>query len=454
MNNKIVDSALNLDMHNIWHPCTQMKDHETYPPLLIDRGEGIYLFDRDNKRYMDVISSWWVNLFGHNNPRLNKAIEKQLKNVAQVMFAGITHQPAIDLAEKLVKLSPENLTKVFFSDNGSTSVETALKISLQFWVQTGHPEKNKFIYLKGGYHGETLGALSTCGLGLFRNNFERVLMENIEVEGPDCFNCPFGLQRETCKAECFEPMEKTLMKNADRIAGVIVEPLVQGAAGMKMYPPVYLEKLETACEHFNVHSIYDEIAVAFGRTGSIFVSEKLGRRPTFLCLSKGITSGYLPMGATLTQDNIYEAFYDDYSTNKFFVHSHSYTANPLACACANESIDMLCEDGFLESLQTKIDLISTYGEKFKKLKWCGEFRQTGLIAAVHLVKSRETREEFPLEDRVGFKIYQEGLKRGLMIRPLGNVIYFIPPLIITVDEIKTMIDTTYESIKVVLESGS
>ena len=453
MNDKKIHSDLNLDKRNIWHPCTQMKDHETYPPLLIDRGEGIYLYDRDNRKYMDVISSWWVNLFGHNNPRLNNAIESQLKKVAQVMFAGITHKPAIDLAEKLVELSPENLTKVFFSDNGSTSVETALKISLQYWAQTGHPGKNKFVYLKGGYHGETLGALSTCGLDLFRNNFESILMQNIEVEGPDCFHCPYGLQRETCNAECFEPMEKVLKGKADTIAGVIVEPLVQGAAGMKMYPPVYLEKLETACKSYDVHSIYDEIAVAFGRTGSIFVSEKLGRSPTFLCLSKGITSGYLPMGATLTQENIYAAFYDDFSAQNFFVHSHSYTANPLACACANESLDMLCEKGFMEGLQAKIDLMTSYGEKFKELKWCGEFRQTGLIGAIQLVKTRETKEEFSPEKRIGFNIYQEGLKRGLMMRPLGNVIYFIPPLIISEIEIKTMIDTAYECIKVVLESG-
>jgi len=453
MNSKKFNPALNLDMQNIWHPCTQMKDHEDYPPLLIDRGKGIYLYDRDNKKYMDVISSWWVNLFGHNNPRLNKAIEHQLKDVAQVMFAGITHQPAIDLAEKLVKLSPQNLTKVFFSDNGSTSVETALKISLQFWAQTGHPEKNKFVYLKGGYHGETLGALSTCGLDLFRNNFEPALMENIAVEGPDCFKCPFGLQRDTCKAECFEPMETALNENADVIAGVIVEPLVQGAAGMKMYPPIYLEKLEAACLAYDVHSIYDEIAVAFGRTGSIFVSEKLGRSPTFLCLSKGITSGYLPMGATLTQENIYEAFYDDFSTQKLFVHSHSYTANPLACACANESLTMLCETGFFEGLQPKIDFMADCGKRLKEFEWCGEFRQTGLIGAVQLVKSRDTKGDFPLEKRIGFKIYQEGLKRGLIIRPLGNVIYFIPPLIITEDEIKTMIDKTCECIEVVLESG-
>ncbi len=439
------------DINNVWHPCSQMKDYEKYPPLLIARGEGIYLYDRDNMKYMDVISSWWVNLFGHNNPRLNNAVISQLKDMAHVMFAGVTHKPAIDLAEKLVELAPPNLTKVFFSDNGSTAVETALKMSLQYWAQTGRPEKKKFVYLKGGYHGETLGALSVCGLELFRNNFEPALMENLEVEGPDCFHCPFGLQRETCQAECFAPMEKTLQENADTIAGVIVEPLVQGAAGMKMYPPVYLEKLEAACNACEAHTIYDEIAVAFGRTGSIFVSESHGFRPTFLCLSKGITSGYLPMAATLTQENIYAAFYDDFSTQKMFVHSHSYTANPLACACANETLAMLGETGFMESLQSKIKALAQYGKKLEELEWCGEFRQTGLIGAAQLVRSRETKEGFPAERRVGFHIYQEGLKRGALMRPLGDVIYFMPPLIIAEDEIKTMIDTAYDCIRTVLE---
>ena len=304
------DYDLDRDFKNIWHPCTQMKDHESVPPLLVEKGEGIYLIDRKGKRYMDVISSWWVNLFGHNHPRLNKALKDQLNQMAHVLFAGVTHAPAIDLAESLVELTPQNLTKVFFSDNGSTAVEIALKMSLQYWLQTGESQRTQFIYLAGSYHGETLGALSVCGINLFREKFENVLMKNLEVQGPDCYRCPFGLKPESCKAECFDPLERALEKNRETIAGVIIEPLVQGAAGMKMYPPVYLQKLQGACDDFKSHTIYDEVAVGFGRTGSLFVCNDYALKPTFLCLSKGITSGYLPLAATLTSDQIYQAFYD------------------------------------------------------------------------------------------------------------------------------------------------
>ncbi len=453
MNNldKKPDIDLVRDFHSVWHPCTQMQDHETVPPLLIERGEGVYLYDRDGKKYLDVISSWWVNLFGHNHPRLNEALKRQLEKVAHVMFAGITHQPAIDLASNLVELSPHNLQKVFFSDNGSTAVEVAVKMSLQYWQQTGHAEKTRFAYLKGGYHGETLGALSLCGLDLFRKNFENVLMQNLEVQGPDCFRCPYGLQPESCNAECFEPMEKTLAEHKDTLAGVIVEPLVQGAAGMKMYPPRYLKKLEVACKLHNVHTLYDEIAVGFGRTGSLFVCGEHKLNPTFLCLSKGITSGYLPLAATLTTDEIYSAFYGDFSTLKLFIHSHSYSANPLACAVANETLAMLTENNFLKTLQPKIKALGEYGKRLEQLEWCGEFRQTGMIAAAELVQNRETKEPFPFEARVGYRIFLEGLKRGVFMRPLGNVIYFIPPLVISVEEIKMMMDVAVDCIKAVVE---
>ena len=368
--------------------------------------------------------------------------------MAHVMFAGITHQPAIDLASSLVKLSPENLSKVFFSDNGSTSVEVALKMSLQYWQQTGKENKTRFIYLRGGYHGETLGALSVCGMDIFRNKFEKVLANNLEVEGPDCFRCPYGLNRNSCNAECFEPMEKALQEND--IAGVIVEPLVQGAAGMKIYPPSYLKKLQSACDSNSVHLIFDEIAVAFGRTGSLFVSEEY--KPTFLCLSKGITSGYLPLAATITTDKIYSAFYDDYSRGKFFVHSHSYSANPLACSVANETLTILTENDFMEKLVPKIVKMKQLGQQISdESKWCGEFRQQGMIAALELVKNQESKESFPSESRVGYKVYLEGLKRGVFLRPLGDVIYFIPPLVITEDEITIMMRTTEECIAAVLD---
>ena len=451
--NQKSDSDLVKDFHSVWHPCTQMKDHESVPPLLIERGEGVYLYDRDGNKYLDVISSWWVNLFGHNHPRLNSALKAQLDKVAHVMFAGITHKPAIDLADRLVKLSPDNLQKVFFSDNGSTAVEVAVKMSLQYWRQTGYAGKRKFAYLKGGYHGETLGALSLCGIEMFRENFDEVLMSNIEVEGPDCYRCPYGMKPETCEAECFESMQMTLAEHRESLAGVIIEPLVQGAAGMKMYPPVYLKKLQSACKVHNVHTIYDEIAVGFGRTGSLFVCGEHELSPTFLCLSKGITSGYLPLSATLTEDKIYSAFYDDFATMKLFIHSHSYSANPLACAVANESLAMLTENGFLEKLKPKIQALEECGKRLQELNWVGEFRQTGMIAGAELVKEKETKESFPLEDRVGYKIYQEGLKRGVLLRPLGNVVYFIPPLVISIEEIKTMIDTAVDCIRAVLEEN-
>ena len=439
-------SELIRDLHHVWHPCTQHKDYETTPPILIERAEGIYLQDRQGNRYMDVIASWWVNLFGHNHPRLNKALTQQLEKMAHVMFAGITHQPAIDLADSLVALSPSGLEKVFFSDNGSTAVEVALKMSLQYWQEKGESQKVQFAYLKGGYHGETLGALSVCGLEIFRGKFEKVLPSHLPVEGTECFRCPYGLQRESCNAECFEPMEKALGENSDTLAGVIVEPLVQGAAGMMMYPPIYLKKLQTVCESLGIHMIFDEIAVAFGRTGSLFVCGAHDLRPTFLCLSKGITSGYLPLSATLTTDEIYSAFYGEYDDMKLFIHSHSYSANPLACAVANETLKMLTENNFLESLKPKIATLKECGKQFEGLN--GEFRQTGMIAAVELVKNN--KERHPFEKRIGYQVFLEGLKRGLFMRPLGDVVYFIPPLVISEAEIETMLNTAHDCINAVL----
>ncbi len=450
MQDKETESDLARDFQNIWHPCTQQKDFETIKPLMVERADGIYLFDPQGKSYLDAISSWWVNLLGHNHPRLNAALNSQLEKMAHVMFAGITHQPAIDLASSLIKASSENLSKVFFSDNGSTSIEVALKMSLQYWQQIGKENKTRFIYLKGGYHGETLGALSVCGLDIFRNKFEKVLSENLEVEGPDCFRCPYGLNRDSCSAECFEVMEKAL--DEKDIAGVIVEPLVQGAAGMKIYPPIYLKKLQSACDSHSVHLIFDEIAVAFGRTGSLFVSGQHDIRPTFLCLSKGITSGYLPLAVTLTTEEIYSVFYDDYPNWKMFIHSHSYSANPLACSVANETLAIVCQNDFMALLTPKIKLMKELGQQIAKdSKWCGEFRQQGMIAALELVKNKDGKQPFPIENRVGYKVYLEALKRGVFLRPLGDVIYFIPPLVINEDEITTMMNTARECMAVVLD---
>ena len=348
------------------------------------------------------------------------------------------HAPAINLAESLVKLTPPNLTKVFFSDNGSTSVEIALKMSLQYWQQSGEKQRTKFIYLSGGYHGETLGALSVCGINLFREKFKMAcLCKILKCKVQIAIDAHMTSSLDSCQAECFEHLEKTLDENRGTVAGVIVEPLVQGAAGMKMYSPVYLKKLQEACEDSQTHTIYDEVAVGFGRTGSLFVCDSHGLKPTFLCLSKGITSGYLPLAATLTSDLIYQTFYGEHASMKLFVHSHSYSANPLACACANETLSLLTKNNFLENLKPKIKFIGETGSLLNEYKWCGEFRQKGMIAAIELVRDKLSKDTFPLKDRVGHKIYLEGLKRGVFMRPLGDVIYFIPPLIITNEEIKS-----------------
>ena len=450
MNDKNINKDIVRDLNLIWHPATQMKDHETDPPLLIDRGEGVYLIDRDGKRYIDCISSWWVNIFGHNHPRLNAAVIKQLQEIAHVMFAGVTHQPAIDLAEKLVRNTPGNLSRVFFSDNGSTSIEIALKMSAQYWLEVGKPERKRFVYLKGAYHGETLGALSVCGIDLFREKFKNILIENIEAPGPDCDQCPYGLAPETCFAECFEPMERILNENAKEAAGVIVEPLIQGAAGMKMYPPVYLKRLTELCKELHIHTIFDEVAVGFGRTGALFVCQEHKLDPTFLCLSKGLTSGYLPLAATLTEERIYQAFYGDYDEFKFFLHSHSYTANPLACACANETLDMLTEDGFFEELSERSVWLREGATKLEELPYCGKYSQLGMVGRVELMENKEKNLPFSFEKRFGYRIYLEGLKRGIVLRPLGNVIYFMPPLNISKTEIEFMTDTAYDCIRKIL----
>ncbi len=447
----MTDPDLLQDLKNIWHPCTPLKDPAITPLLLVDRASGIYLFDNKGNRYMDVISSWWVNLLGHNHPRLNRALSRQMEKMAHVMFAGITHEPAIRLAERLIQGTPDNLTRVFFSDNGSTAVEIALKMSLQYWKLSGHAKKNRFAYLKDGYHGETLGALSVCGSQLFRDKFDDVLMSNVEVQGPDCLRCPFGLKRESCQAECFDAMQNTLDTHSESLAGVIVEPLVQGAAGMKMYPPVYLKKLEDACKAKNVHVIYDEIAVGFYRTGSMFVCQGHELHPTFLCLSKGITSGYLPLAVTLTENSVYEAFQGSFENFNWFVHSHSYSANPLACAVANETLALLEEPGFSESLQQKSGVMREVACQLEELPWCGEYRQIGMIGALELVRDREKLTPFPVEKRIGFEIFKEGLTRGLFLRPLGNIVYFMPPYAIEEDEIKTMIRSAGDSIRAVLE---
>jgi adenosylmethionine-8-amino-7-oxononanoate aminotransferase len=440
---------IRLDREHIWHPCTQQKDHELLPPIPIARGEGVYLVDVDGNRYIDGVSSWWVNLFGHNHPRLNRALTDQAGRIAHHIFAGFTHEPAVELAHRLCQLAPPGLNKVFFADNGSAAVEVALKMSFQYWQQVGKPQKSRFVSLTDAYHGETLGALSVGGCDLYREIYQPILLEGYQVQGPDCFRCPYGLQREQCHAECFEHLERQVTSAQAQIAAVIIEPLIQGAAGMRIYPPVYLQKLRALCDACSVHYIADEIAVGFGRTGRMFANDHAGTSPDLLCLSKGITGGYLPLSVTLATDAIYAAFYDDYSAQKAFLHSHSYTGNPLACALAVEVLKIFEEESILAGLQPKMALLQSQASRFESLPQVGEFRRCGMVAAVEMVQDRQTRTAYPWQQRRGLEVYRQALARGALLRPLGNVIYFMPPLTIAEDELRTLLDIAYEAIAAV-----
>ena len=445
------EQILELDRLHIWHPCTQHKDHEILPPIPIARGEGVFLIDIDGNRYIDGVSSWWVNLFGHNHPRLNRALAQQASRIAHHIFAGFTHEPAAELARRLCEAAPGDLNRVFYADNGSAAVEVALKMSFQFWQQSGRPRKTRFVSLTEAYHGETLGALSVGGCDLYRDIYRPILLEGFQVQGPDCFRCPYGRSRGDCEAECFEAMETLVAAGHEEIAAVIIEPLIQGAAGMRIYPPVYLRRLRDLCSRFEVHYIADEIAVGFGRTGKMFANEHAGVAPDMMCLSKGITGGYLPLSVTLTTEEIYRAFYDDYSTMKAFLHSHSYTGNPLACALAVETMKVFEEEKILESLPTRTAVLDRWADLFAALPHVGEFRRFGMVAAVELVENKEGKTPFPWQERRGWAVFRRALTKGALLRPLGNVVYFMPPLTISSQELERLLEIAFESIVEVFE---
>ncbi|GGE61249.1 adenosylmethionine--8-amino-7-oxononanoate transaminase [Priestia taiwanensis] len=436
------------DLNYVWHPCSQMKDYEEFPPIVITEGKGVYLYDENNKEYMDVVSSWWVNLFGHANERISKSLTEQAFQLEHTIFANFTHKPAIYLAEKLVKLTPDGLAKVFFADNGSSAIEIALKMSFQYHLQKGKANKTRFLALTDAYHGETLGALSVGGVELYNQIYHPLLLDTIRAQGPDCFRCPFNNTPNSCDTPCISYVEEQLELYHEEISAIIVEPLIQAAAGMKMYPPRYLKKLKDLCLQYDIHLIADEIAVGFGRTGTLFACEQAGISPDFMCLSKGLTGGYLPLSVVLTTDDIYDAFYDDYNSMKAFLHSHSYTGNPLACRVALEVLNIFEDNNYLEIIKEKSAYMKKVAsETFTYQPYVGEYRQTGMVGAIELVKNKETKEPFPSEERIGYKIYQLALEKGLLLRPLGHVLYFMPPYIITKEEIDRMISITNEVIQ-------
>jgi adenosylmethionine-8-amino-7-oxononanoate aminotransferase len=420
---------------HLWLPYTQMDDYRERDFLLIDRAEGVKLHDREGRFWYDTISSWWCILHGHSHPTIKNSIHAQLERLEQVLLAGVIHEPAVRLAAALVGLTPPGLTRVFFSDNGSCACEIAVKMSLQYWQQSGRPQRNQLAAVERGYHGDTIGTMSLGGVPEFHQAFAGLRFASHRLPSPYCYRCPRGGSAGSCRLECLTPLAELLAREGERIAAFILEPLIQAAGGMIIYPPAYLAGAARLCRQHGVHLILDEVATGFGRTGTMFAMEQAGVSPDFLCLSKGLTGGFLPLAATMTTEEVYSAFYGDYRDNRTFFHGHTFTGNPLGCAAALGSLQVFAEEQTMAGLPAKIERLRLGLELFRELPWVGDLRQLGMIGVLELVKDRRTKEPFPAAARVGWPIYLAALKEGLLLRPLGNVIYLWLPLSVTLEEI-------------------
>jgi adenosylmethionine-8-amino-7-oxononanoate aminotransferase len=408
-----------------------MKQHENMPLLPIESGQGLWLTDFDGKRYLDGVSSWWVNLFGHNEPRIKSAISKQLDQLEHVMLAGFTHRPVVELSERLGKLT--GLGHCFYASDGASATEIALKMSFHYWRNIGKPEKTQFLSLQNSYHGETIGALSVTDVPIFKDTYAPLLKSSVQMPTPDSRLAEQGADAQSVALRAAKELEDYVAQHHDQIAAFIVEPLVQCAAGMAMYHPVYLSRAREICNRYNIHLIADEIAVGFGRTGTLFACEQANIKPDFMCLSKGITAGYLPLSVTLTTDEIYQAFYDD-SVARAFLHSHSYTGNALACSAALATLDIFEQDKVLEKNRQTAQYLDQQLAAWQGMP-IAHLRNQGMIWAFDVNTNNLTFQR---------DFYREAILRGLLLRPIGNTVYFMPPYVIKSDEIDFMLQTTKE----------
>jgi len=430
-------SLVDRDRAVVWHPYTQMKTAP--PPLPILRGQGVYLYTEDGRRLLDGISSWWVNIHGHSHPRLNQAIAAQAKTLEHVIFAGATHEPAVELAERLVGILPAGLTRVFYSDNGSTAVEVAVKLAVQYWRNQGQPSRQRIVALHHAYHGDTVGTMSVSEDSVFTKAFSPLLFSVDRAHAPYCYRCPVNLQRETCGINCLDDLESRLKAGADRIAAVLVEPMLQGAGGMIMWPREFLDGVRQLCYRHGVLMIADEVLTGFGRTGRMFACEHAAVTPDIVCLSKALTAGYLPLAVTAATNAVYDAFLSD-DRGKTFFHGHSFTANPLACAVALASLDLIEEDNVLARIARLERQLRDGLGPLARLPLVGDVRVLGGVAAIELVSNKATKDAGGYLDQIGPRLYPDFLQRGLLLRPLGNVLYFMPPYVITDAEVEWVIE--------------
>ncbi|WP_371380987.1 adenosylmethionine--8-amino-7-oxononanoate transaminase [Sporomusa aerivorans] len=442
------------DKEYVWHPFTQMQDWSTRPQKVIAAARGVKLIDTDGNQFYDGVSSLWVNIHGHRKAQIDKAIIDQLGKVAHSTMLGLANIPAAELAEQLVGIAPPGLNKVFYSDDGSTAVEVALKMAFQYWQHKGKPAKQKFITLEQAYHGDTVGTVSVGGIDLFHRVFKPLLFTPVHIPSPSCYHCQLSSDRTTCGMQCASVLEQVLSEHHAELAGLIIEPLVQAAAGMLMSPPGYLAKVRELTQKYNVLLIADEVATGFGRTGKMFACEQEAVAPDMMTLSKGITGGYMPLAATLTTDEIYNAFLGGYAEKKTFYHGHSYTGNPLACAAALANLRIFRDEKVIEGLGPKIEAAADKLQTIARLDYVGDVRQCGLIIGIELMQDKARKIPFPWEQAAGSRVCLTARQYGLIIRPIGDVIIFMPPLASTVDEIIEMLAIIERSVRESLEADS
>jgi len=425
-------NLLERSLRAVWHPCTQMKVHEELPLLPLARGEGVWLYDEEGRRYLDAVSSWWVNVFGHANPRINAALIDQLGRLEHAMLAGCTHAPVVELSERLARLAPGNLGHCFYGSDGASATEIALKMSFHYWRNRGVTGKDQFVSLKQSYHGETLGALSVTDVALFKDTYAPLLRASVQVASPDMRFAASGMSAEAHALACADALEQHLAQHHARTASLIVEPLVQGACGMGMYHSMYLRRARELCTHYGVLLVADEIMTGFGRTGTFFACEQAGIAPDLMCLSKAITGGYLPLSVVMCTDDIYAAFYDDEMT-RGFLHSHSYTGNALACRAALATLDIFEQDDVIVSNRDKTTRFTALAAELSVHSRVRDFRNLGMIWAFEVATDNA---------RFGREFYRAALDRGLLLRPIGNTVYFMPPYIIEDAEWRLLVEGT------------
>ncbi len=439
------------DKRHVWHPFTQMQEWDRDDQIIIVKGEGCWLIDSDGKRYLDGVASMWTNVHGHCRRELNEALKEQVDRLEHSTLLGLGSEQSIILAAQLAKITPPGLDRFFYSDNGSTAMEVAVKMAYQYQVHAGRPERSRFITFRNAYHGDTLGAVSVGGIDIYHTTFKPLMFDTLQAPAPYCYRCELGCDRLSCNMDCIDSLEEIMKLNAGLVAGLVIEPLVQGAGGMIVQPEGFLRRVRDLCDRYDILMIADEVATGFGRTGAMFACNHERVIPDIMAISKGIAAGYLPLAATVTGDKVYSAFLGSYSELKTFFHGHTFTGNPLACAVALKSLELFQQDNLLAELQPKISRLKQRLDECVLLSHVGNVRQCGLAAGIELVENKETGAPYPWEEQIGIRVCLEARKRGVFSRPLGNTIVIFPPLVISVSELDMLMSVLQESIRIVTE---